>query len=127
MMKTILMVSVGAILSSFTIAQNNDPIIQALKSANAGNLSRYFDNVLDMKLPDRDEVKNVGTKQAGILLQRFFDDNGVSGFQLLNQRSMGGTSYIAGKLEAKTKTYNITLMIRTQESNGSRIESVRIN
>lgn len=127
MKRLLLIAGLGLILLSFK-AVSGDPesIISALKQGNAEQLSQFFDNILDIKLPEKDEIKNVGKNQAGITLKNFFSENRVKGFELTSQREMGGTMYMTGKLQASGKSYNITLMMKSKGDKTS-IITVRIN
>ncbi|RXK81889.1 DUF4783 domain-containing protein [Filimonas effusa] len=127
MKRLLLMAGLGFILLSFK-AVSGDPesIISALKQGNAEQLSQFFDNILDIKLPEKDEIKNVGKNQAGITLKNFFSENRVKGFELTSQREMGGTMYMTGKLQSSGKSYNITLMMKSKGDKTS-IITVRIN
>jgi hypothetical protein len=98
-------------LSSFYLAGSAD-VETALKNGNAAEFSSYFDKFVDIKLPDKDEVKNVGKTQASVAIKSFFDANNIKGFEKISEREMGGTMYIAGKLKGASKNYNITLMIK---------------
>ncbi|BAV10131.1 protein of unknown function [Filimonas lacunae] len=126
MKKILLLAGVVLSLLSFRVSGDADSIINALKDGNAEQLSQYFDNILDVKLPEKDEIKNVGKNQAGITLKSFFADNKVKGFELSSQREMGGTMYITGKLQAAAKSYNITLMMKSKADKMA-IITVRIN
>ncbi len=75
---------------------DSDTIVSALKQGNATRFTNYFDNFIDIKLPEKDEIKNVGKTQASITVRSFFDDNNIKGFDLTSQREMGGTMYITG-------------------------------
>jgi Domain of unknown function (DUF4783) len=123
-----LMVMVGMVLSlsSFLVAGDSDKIISALNQGNAGQFSGYFDNFLDIKLPEKDEIKNVGKTQATITVKSFFDDIDVKGFEKTSQREMGGTMYLTGKLKGASKTYNITLLMKDRGDKLS-IISIRIS
>lgn len=113
-------------LSSFTYFQTDDAIINAFKDADAAQVSRYFDDALEIKLLDKDENKNVGKKQAEIMLKDFFSKNQINGFTPTSQREMGGTKYIVGKLSNGRQQYNLTLMLRAK-SGGFVIISIRVN
>ena len=119
-------IGLGVLLSSFTYFDNSAAIINALKDGNAEAVSRYFDNYIDMKLPEKGEIKNIGRNQAGIALQSFFRENNVKGFELLSQRDMNGTMYLAGKLLTDGKGYNITILLKTKDAN-QQIITLRIN
>lgn len=107
-------------------AQEANNIVNALKSANADEVSNYFDKILDIKFPEKDEIKSIGKNQAGIALKSFFDNNNIKGFELSSQREMGGTMYIAGKLTNGGDGYKLSIMMRTKEGK-PQIITVRIS
>ena len=117
---------IGFLSFSFTPKVDSDGIVKALKAANAEQLATYFDSFIDLKLPEKEEIKNVGIKQATLTLKAFFADNGIKGFDLTSQREMGNTMYMAGKLKNGGKGFNITIMMKkSDEKHG--IVSIRIN
>ena len=111
---------------SFTFQSDTDAIIKFLKTGNADGIAAYFDGYIDLTLPGKDEIKNIGKNQAGITLKSFFEDTGVKGFDLTSQRESGTTMYIAGKLQTKSKGYNITLLLKNKDGKHE-IISIRIN
>ncbi|HSU49805.1 MAG TPA: DUF4783 domain-containing protein [Segetibacter sp.] len=118
---------VMVLFASFAVkAQDGNSLVNALKSANADEVSTYFDKILDIKFPDKDEIKSIGKNQAGIALKSFFDNNNIKGFELSSQREMGGTMYIAGKLTNGGEGYKLSLMMRTKEGK-PQIITVRIS
>lgn len=123
-----MMVMIGVVLSlsSFIIVGDIDKIINALNAGNAAQFSNYFDEFLDIKLPEKDEIKNVGKNQATITVKSFFNDNSISGFEKTSQREMGGTMYLTGKLKGASKSYNITLLMKDRGDKLS-IISIRIS
>ena len=126
MKKLLLFITLGFFLLSFTRFDNSAAIINALKAGNADELSKYLDNYIDLKLPEKEEIKNIGKNQAGIALQSFFKENGIKGFELSSQRDMNGTMYIAGKLHNSVKGYNITILLKTKDG-VQEIITLRIN
>ena len=127
MKQAFLIIASASLIAATAFAETDqDGVINALKSADASELSRFYDDVLDVKLPAKDEIKNIGRNQAGILVKTFFRENSISGFALTSQREMGGTRYITGKLTGGSRTYNITLMMHAR-GNQNTIISVRIN
>jgi hypothetical protein len=127
-MKKLFFSAVSALVfMSFTVFQSDlDTIIRSFKSANTAEIAEYFDDYVDMKLLDNDEVKNMSRNQAGIALKRFFSENGVNGFEKISNREIGATMYVAGKLQAANKSYNITILLK-QKSNKYQIANIRIN
>ncbi|PZP48853.1 MAG: hypothetical protein DI598_09215 [Pseudopedobacter saltans] len=128
MKKFVLFICAAFAFMAFTLQSPsaNDDIVNALKSADANAISQYFDDVLDVKLPDKEEAKNIGKNQASILFRSFYSTNGINGFTLTSRRENGGTMYIAGKLSGKDKSFNITLMIHNK-GNQPYVISARIN
>ena len=122
----LLAITLGVALVSFTCFDNSAAIINALKSSNAEVLSKYFDNYIDLKLPEKAEIKNMGRNQASFALEGFFKDNKIKGFDLLSQRDMNGTMYLAGKLLNDGRGYNITILLKTKDAN-QQIITLRIN
>jgi hypothetical protein len=125
-MKNILFILLIATLTSSFVQSDPDNVVKALKTANAVQISGYFDRILDIKFPDKDEIKSIGKNQAGIAFKSFFDENNISGFDLTSQRELGGTMYITGKLLNKDKGYNLTLMLKNKDGR-PQIITVRIN
>jgi hypothetical protein len=107
-------------------AQDSNGILTALKSGSADQVSNYFDKILDLKFPEKDEIKGIGKNQASIALKSFFDNNKIKGFELSSQREMGGTMYIAGKLTNGGDGYKLSMMMRNKEGK-TQIITVRIS
>ena len=126
MKKIMVMVGLVVGLSAYQTVADSDNIVNALKQGNASQLSNYFDNFIDLKLPEKDEVKNMGRTQAGITVKSFFGDNNIKGFDLTSQREMGGTKYITGKLQGDAKDYNITMLMKVKADKLS-IITIRVN
>jgi len=126
MKKMMVMMGMVLSLSSFVITGDSDKIIAALQNGNAAQFSSYFDNFLDIKLPEKDELKNVGKTQATITIKNFFDESGIKGFEKTSDREMGGTMYLTGKLKGGSKNYNLTLLMKDRGDKLS-IISIRIN
>lgn len=126
MKKILTLISLSIVLFSFKTADNVPAIINALKTGNAEEVSNYFDNFIDLKLPEKDEIKNVGKTQASLTLQSFFKDNGIKSFELTSQREMGASMYLAGKLLNAGKGYNITILLKNKDGD-RQIITMRIN
>ncbi len=125
-MKKYLLLALAPIMLMAFKFQADDAIVNALKGGNPEQVSGYFDSFIELKLPDKDEVKNMGKNQAGIAFSSFFKENGVKGFELTSKREMGESVQITGKLQNAGKGYGITLRLKKQ---GDKliITNVRIN
>ena len=126
MKKLLLIAGLAISLSSFAQAGSNDDVANALKKADIASFNSYFDNTVDVKLPDKDEAKGIEKASAGSTFKEFIDKSGIKGFELTSQRAMGGTMYMAGKLTGGAKPYNITVMMKNKDGKVYVI-TVRVN
>lgn len=126
MKKLLLLMGLGVVLVSFRTQSDSDEIIRGLKAGNAELVASYFENYIDLTLPGKDEIKNIGKNQATIAFKSFFSENAIKGFELSSQREAGTTMYMAGKLTGKNRGYNITLLLKNKDGK-HQIISVRIN
>ncbi len=126
-MKKLFLLTVLAVFGlSFTTQTNTDGIVQAFKSGNADQVAAYFDEYVDLKLLDKDEVKNMSRNQASIALKSFFTENAVKGFEKASEREIGNTMYMTGKMSNGGKGFNVTIMLK-QTGGKLQIITVRIN
>lgn len=130
-MKTFfLTVGLAFLAMSFVIQENSlDQIVNAFKKADTEEIGQSFDDYVDIKFLDKDEIKNISRNQASIALRAFFSDLKITGFEKVSTRDLGTTTYLAGKLltsDKNSKGYNITVLIK-QQSGKFRIISLRIS
>lgn len=125
-MKKFLLILIVVLAALGVKAQDSNGILTALKSGDAEKVSNYFDKIIDIKFPDKDEIKSIGKNQASIALKSFYNNNNIKGFELSSQREMGGTMYIAGKLTNGSDGYKLSMMMRTKEGR-AQIITVRIS
>jgi hypothetical protein len=114
MKRILVVISLMISLAGFAFSNDSENIVNALKQGDATQFSSYFDSFIDLKLPEKDEIKNVGKTQASITVKSFFQENNIKGFEATSQREMGGTMYITGKLQGDAKSYNITLLMKAK-------------
>ncbi|MBL0884628.1 MAG: DUF4783 domain-containing protein [Chitinophagaceae bacterium] len=126
MKSVFLLISLTFMLTSFSAMAQTEEIVGSLKSANAEKVASHFDDFIDMKLLEKDEIKNMGKSQATILLKKFFTDNRIQGFEKISERAIGTTRYMTGKLLNPEKGYNITIMFKQKETE-YQIVTIRIN
>jgi opacity protein-like surface antigen len=126
MKKFLLFMTLAFGLMSFSYQSDVESIVNAFKSADAGQIGSHFDDYVDIKLLDKDEVKNIGRTQATITLKAFFAENGVKGFEKASEREIGNTMYLAGKLLTNGKGNNITIMLKVKDGK-RQIITIRIS
>lgn len=119
---------IGMVISfcSFGQQADTDAVVKAFKSANTEEIAPYFDDYIDLKLLDKEEVKNMGRNQATLALKMFFDENRINGFEKGSNREIGSTLYITGKLISSGKPYNMTVMLKAKGGK-HQIITIRIN
>ncbi len=117
---------IGLLFSVTLFAQNDNEVIDALKDANASKFSSYFNSTVDIKLPQKDEMKDISKADAAAAITNFFSANNINGFEVFSQPKRAGTMYIAGKLKSGSQNYNITVMLKSKGDDVS-IITVRIN
>lgn len=114
-------------LSFSAIAQSEtDAIVQSFKTANVEEIAKHFDDFVDLKLLERDEVKNMSKNQAAIALKAFFAENGIKGFDKVSEGGKGTLAYLVGKLLTNGKSYNITIQMK-QKAAKMQIITLRIS
>jgi uncharacterized protein DUF4783 len=116
----------GLLFSISIFAQSSDAVVNALKEGNATKFSSFFDNTVDVKLPKQNEMQNANKAEAANAVKSFFSANNINGFEVISQREMSGTMYIAGKLKSASQDYNLTVMLKNK-GNTTFIITVRIN
>lgn len=103
----------------FTVGNSSKPIlglddvINALKTGNAQELSRYVDDNLEISLPDKSD--NYSRSQAIMVLQDFFNNNGVTGFDVQFKGENGGGQYCIGSLKTRSGNYRTTVFMKTKD------------
>jgi len=128
MKKIISLLVISMTLFSFSVHAQSDTndIINAFKQADATAVANYFENMVDLTLPGKAEIKDISKAQASIALKSFFSENGINGFEPASQRESGTIMYIAGKMTGKGKPFNVTLLLKNKDGKHF-ITSVRIN
>ena len=77
------LLTIGALLSSFTFFSSIDEVITAMKAGNAADIARFFDNT-----------------------------NTVKGFTLDHKGENSGSQYCIGTLLTKNATYRTTVFMK---------------
>jgi hypothetical protein len=106
------------VLSSFKTQTTIDEVIGALRNGNASHLSNYFDENVELTLPDKSD--SYSKAQAQLIVKDFFANNGVKGFELKHKGdSPGGSHYCIGTLQ--TGAGNFRTNVLTKVKNGREV------
>lgn len=134
--KFLLLVS-GAVLFSFSGRHVRPPavspvpsdklveVINALKTGNAEQLSKYFDSYVDLTLPDKKAV-SYSKRQAMMVLGDFFSTNPVRGFVIQTLGDGETANYCIGTLQTTGGAFQATLFIR-KEGAGTLIKEIDLS
>jgi hypothetical protein len=110
-MKKILPIAIVAFLiSSFTLFTSIDEVVNAMKSGNASQVARYFDNSVEISMPDKSN--SFSKTQAEIVLKDFFTNNPVKGFEVIHKGENAGSQYCIGTLVTKNGSFRTTIFMK---------------
>jgi hypothetical protein len=94
-------------LSSFV---SIDEVLSAIKNGSASQLSKFFDNTIEITLPEK---TNAYSKSQGeLVLKDFFENNVVKNFEIMHKGENGGAQFIIGVLNTKNGEYRTTIYLK---------------
>ena len=97
------------LFSSFTFI-GIDEVVNAVKSGNAAQVAKYFDNTVEISLPDKSN--SYSKSQAEIVLKDFFANNPVKGFDIIHKGENAGSQYCIGTLLTKNGSFRTTIYMK---------------
>ena len=103
-------ISLGIILSSFSVNRSIDDVLSALKSGNAGQLAKFFDTRVDISLPNRSD--NFSRNQAEMILKDFFASNEVKTFVVKHKGENAGSQFCIGLLQTRNGNFRTKLYMK---------------
>ena len=109
---TSLMITVALVLSSFTVQNTIDNVIGALRSGNASELSKYFDDNVELTLPDKSD--SYSKAQAQQIVRDFFSNNSVKGFDLKHKGDSPGGHFCIGTLQTGAGNFRTNVFLKTK-------------
>ncbi|HEX2606114.1 MAG TPA: DUF4783 domain-containing protein [Flavisolibacter sp.] len=89
-----------------------DDVINSLKSGNATELAKYVDDNIEIALPDKSDTYS--RAQAVVILQDFFTNNGVKGFEIVHKGDNGGSQFCIGTLQTRSGNYRTIVFMKTK-------------
>jgi hypothetical protein len=100
------------IASSFTGLTGLDDVISALRKGDATEISKYVDDNIEIRLPDRSD--SYSKAQAVLILRDFFINNGVKGFTVEHKGDKGGSQFCIGTLLTRSGNYRTIVFMKTK-------------
>jgi Domain of unknown function (DUF4783) len=104
------LLTMGALLSSFTLFSSIDEVINAMKAGNAASIARFFDNTVEIDMPGKSN--SYGKSQAQLVLSDFFSSNTVKSFDVIHKGENAGSQYCIGTLVTRSGSYRTTIFMK---------------
>ncbi len=101
------------LLSPFTLQSNIDEVIGALRTGNSTELSRYFDDNVELTLPDKSDTYSKA--QAQLIVKDFFGNNVVKGFDLKHKGDSPGGHFCIGTLQTNAGNFRTNVFMKTKD------------
>jgi hypothetical protein len=90
------------------------PVIEALKTGNAIELSKYFNSSIELAIPGQEDI--FSRQQAELVVKNFFAKHVPTNFVVLHKGGKEGSQYAIGNLTTSTGNYRVTLLIKQSEN-----------
>ena len=85
-------------------------VVKAIKSGNSAEVSKYFDNTVEITLPEKSN--SYSKSQAELVLRDFFASNGVKDFEILHKSETSGSQYCIGNLQTNNGIFRTTIFMK---------------
>jgi len=106
------MILLLAVAPGLAQQKNIDAVIAALRSGSASEMSKYFDDNVELTLPDKSD--SYSKAQAALIIRDFFSNNGVKGFELKHKGDSPGGQFCVGTLQTGTGNFRTNLFMRVK-------------
>ena len=102
------------VLASSFMTFSFDEVVKAIKAGDASEVSKYFDNTVEITLPEKSNTYS--KTQAKLVLQDFFASNSVKDFEILHKSDNSGSQYCIGNLKTVNGTFRTTIFMKQKGS-----------
>jgi len=109
-MKYFLLPAALLVLTSSFITQSFDDVVKAIKAGDASEVSKYFDNTVEITFPEKSN--SYSKTQARLVLHDFFSSNTVRDFEILHKSDNSGSQYCIGNLKTVNGTFRTTIFMK---------------
>jgi hypothetical protein len=107
-----LLVGFILVLSSFKDQNGIEEVISALRAGNSAQLSGYFDENVELTLPDKSD--NYSKAQAQLIVKDFFGNNGVKGFELKHKGDSPSGHFCIGTLQTNAGNFRTNVFMKNK-------------
>lgn len=105
-----ILAGMAILLVSYKSFENMDAVVSAIRTGNVTQLSVFFDDRVDISLPDKSDTYS--KTQAEMVIGDFFTNNEVKNFKITQQGESGGVVFCAGVLQTHAGNFRTTLFFR---------------
>ena len=116
------LLAISLMLTSFTVSGGLEDIISALKAGNASQIAKYFDNTVEITLPDKSN--SYSKSQGEMILKDFFSNAQVKSFEVMHKGENAGSQYCIGTLVTSNGTYRTTVFMK-QKGDKQTVQEIR--
>lgn len=95
------------------IAQISDEIILSLKSGNSKVLSSYFNQNVELGVPENDNVYSKA--QAQLIINNFFTSYPPQNFSVIHQGGKEGARYVIGTLTTQKGNFRVYFYLKKSD------------
>jgi antitoxin component YwqK of YwqJK toxin-antitoxin module len=120
MKKLLLFIVIFISVCSF-ISLSFTEVVNAMKSGNSAEVSKYFDNTVEITLPGKSN--SYSKSQAELVLRDFFASAGVKDFEVSFKSDTPGSQYCIGKLHTDNGIFRTTIYMK-QKGNKELIQTL---
>lgn len=99
-------------ITAFKPVSGLEDVISALKTGNATELSRYVDDNMEISLPGKTDTYS--RAQAVMILQDFFNNNGVKSFEVKHKGDNNDSQFCIGTLLTRAGNYRTTVFMKSK-------------
>lgn len=110
MKRFILLSSLALTMVAFVSVNGLNEVINGIKSGNAAQVAKYFDNTVEISLPGKNN--NFSKSQAEVVLRDFFKNNPVRSFTTIHSGENRGSEFCIGNLVTSSGTYRTTIQMK---------------
>ncbi|HUM96457.1 MAG TPA: DUF4783 domain-containing protein [Chitinophagaceae bacterium] len=112
---TTLAIALSFVLSAFAQPGTEiDKVVASLKTGNVTELSKYFDDYVQLTLPG--ESDSYSKAQAVQIVKDFFANNNVSSFELKHKGEAPSGHYCIGTLQTTNGNYRTNVFMKTKNN-----------
>ncbi len=97
-------------LSSLIVNAGIDEVVAAMKAGNSVMVAKYFDNVVDISMPDKSN--SYSKSQAEMVIKDFFTSNPVKSFEIIHKGENAGSQFCIGTLQTKNGAFRTTIFMK---------------